>query len=255
VEFKKEGLFMKNYLSLFVLALSLSACAGVEADLEKARYLLGKGGEENGEKVIAMLEPLLGPTKTSAPMKFEVYRLYAGAQMQAGGYDPIGIVSALIYSDDGDLLNALKPSGELITDDAKERIDNAIAALDEIFADEDFATADVRTKDGLYSQKALAYFLDALRVYLKISGLSETSFSIADCETKFGASSAENRNRPQDAVDQMENSRSTYIADPAGARLSASNSIVEAIDSLITDTEGSIGTANEFCTKLEELAG
>lgn len=246
---------MKNFI-LFGLLVGLTACAGTEADLERARYLLGKGGIANATKAATILEPLVEPGGSSGMERLEAFRLYAGAQMAAAGYDSTSIIAAMMYSDEGKLLRSIRNAqGDVDSTTSRTKLDDAASKLATIVAEDYFVdSADARTKEGLYFQMGLVDFLRGLRVFLNISGLGgEGTFDVEACKTAFGTTigNLTNPDSPDYGLARIQDSESTLKAD-ARANLDPQNTLVKNIRTLSEELEAAINSAQEICDYLEQ---
>lgn len=243
---------MKWLSFLLGLVLFASGCAGVDADLEKSRYLLGKGGRTNALEALTILTPLVQPGALSGSPKFEAIRLYVGANVQAAGFDTIDVLSSLIYAEEGEVLATLRSAGEGIIDNADAKAYLATAEAILTSNESTFSTLDARTRNGLYFQWALVEFFDGLRVFLKVSGLSTTSasFDVTQCQTNFNA--AGTGDTFSNGIDFFEESRAHMVGTTSAASLSASNSIVEKLDELISNLQARESDVALICQYLRE---
>lgn len=231
-------------LSFVILCLGLVACAGTEGDIEEARLLLAKGGKSRADDAISLLTPLL--TSTSGVERLEVYRLYAGAKMASAGFDSTKIIPALAYTGDDNLLTACLGSVTDLATDSASKMSDAISALVEITGSTDLAKGDVRAQKGLYFQLGLAYFLDAIRVYLSVSGLA--SGTTVDCTV-----GGELDLQRTAAKANLNNSYSTLTATDTGAGYSASNDFVSGLASVRDDIVAADSSLTTLCDYLNGL--
>lgn len=225
------------------LVLTVMGCAGTDADLEEARYLLGKGGKENATKAKALVDSLR--TSAGGANKLEAYRLYAGAQLQIAGFDSIKIIANIIYKDSSntDTVKTLKSAlTDLNPDQAETKalVADAINNLMTVIGLAEFAEASVRVQRQFHFQLGLARTLDALRIAVQQSGLQEDGFSVSTCQSDVGADATT-------AYGDLKEAELGYINDAA---LTSDNPLVK----LVTDFKNKLdgdgsGTTDavEFC--------
>ena len=230
-----------NYVLRLSLMLLLTSCAGSKADLEEARYLLGKGDKENAEKAISILEPML--TSSSGAQKMEAYRLYAGAQMQAAGADAIKIIATVVYKINDNTVALTREAFSTLTSDSGTKFRSAISNLDTLIGDAAFTASSERDQQGIYFQRGLAYLFDALRIAVQVSGINSDSFDVSSCTTAFGAASADDKDTK--ITTNLGSAASDFNSaglDPANSLYSLSSSLKSSVDSA--------GTTNNICAFL-----
>ncbi|TVQ79382.1 MAG: hypothetical protein EA369_04850 [Bradymonadales bacterium] len=98
---------MRLWPLILMAAIQFSCGGGVNADLEKARFLLGTGRQEAASKAFHILEPLVVPLAGQPPRVtgeklLEALELYAGAQLGRAGVDPIRVLSRLLHKEDNE---------------------------------------------------------------------------------------------------------------------------------------------------------
>ncbi len=233
------------------IALAMASCGGNEVDIERARYLLGKGSKSAALEAISLLEPKLATT--SGEEKFEVVQLYSGARMQAAGFSGVKIISSLIYrgntgSGEESTVGFVRRASDLDSDSETNLIgtDGAIPTLTGFQADAVYTGSNnTALKDIIEYQLGLAYFLEVLRDTLQSSGLGATGSVPAACETNLET----NGFTFTDVRTRLTSSRTELL----NSGLDSTNEFVD----LVTDFRDAIPTAGtdaqqrtEFCNYL-----
>lgn len=239
-----------------VLALSvISGCADERSDLEKARYLLGSGSKADAVEALSLVTPLL--TSQTGAQKVEAYRLYAGAKMQSVGFSGVEILPALIYpTKNGSTIktaNMLKDAFTGVTDNdaAAAALLAAIDALHNIAGLPDFSAASTTEQKGIYFQRALAEYFDALRIVIVKSRFSDplttsANFDQSDCATRIDATTSADASTNADVGTRLTNA-DTYFG-TGKADLDATNQVRKSASDLRTSI-GTLSAAN-ICTYL-----
>ena len=243
---------MKRLLCFLSMGLITVGCAGVEADLEKASYLLGRGGVANGEKAASILEPYISSGSLSGEEALEAARLYAGAKMAQAGFDSITISAGIVFPGDDSMIKVL--SASLSSGSEAALLNQARQALDNAISSEDYtslpATKD-RIKRGLQFQRALVDLLESLRVLVGASGFNEAAFNAGSCEDAL-ETLADLNDGVQAAIDSRNRLRN---ADGVG--LSNENALVSALNQVIQginpSESGEIANASELQALCEYL--
>jgi len=230
-----------RFMSLSLMAgLILAGCADADADLERARYLLGKGGVSNGAEAVAITEPYL--TSNKASIKLEAYRLYVGGRLAQAGFDPIRVLAILVHKESSDIIALMKDAFATITDDAKAFLIDAEAKLGTVIASADYRDdASLRIQQGLQLQYGFRAYMNSLRIFIKTSGLTSitTTFTQADCEATFSVTDA------NEGTADLKKANDRFSD---GAGLDADNPIRESIADIQgvidTDKDGTINGAD-----------
>jgi len=244
---------MRKILYLGILA-GLLGCAGNEADIERAKYLVGRGGIANANSALNILTPMLADTSITGSEKFELIKLYAGAKMSAAGFDSIKLISALVFTDDDKILKAVRSAGVNITNDSFTLLTDAETTLNAFIATAGFDGGTVREQSQTYFQISLVKFLQGMRIFLKVSGFAaedEATFDVTACQSTFGASNLiTNPDAPVYGLGQMTDSRAMMI-NAEQAKLSAENDLPVNLQSMIDELTPIIDDAQEVCNYLE----
>jgi len=185
-----------NTLRLFVvlgLGTFLFACGGTEADLEKARYLIGRGTLESANQAEAIVRPLLESSDLSTRM--EAVRLFGGAKVAQAGVTGPRLISILANKEGSDTIKTLKRifRTNLEGGQARARLEEAFVEFDKILSEAEvqaLTPEDGRLFDrrqGLYLGYAMSKLVLALVIGLEETGLSAaesagTAFTAALCE-------------------------------------------------------------------------
>jgi hypothetical protein len=172
------------FTTLFMMTV-IAGCAGDQAELEEASYMLAQGGTENGSAVVAMLEAKLATA--TGETAFELNRLYAGAQMQVAGFDGVTMISRIVHKTESNTIAQVR-SAVSLNGSSASALSAAITQLNAFVASTTFTdSTDTRAKDGIRFQLGLANFFESLRNSFTSSGLNLTSGSItsAQCVTNF----------------------------------------------------------------------
>ncbi|MBN8555460.1 MAG: hypothetical protein J0L93_08450 [Deltaproteobacteria bacterium] len=218
-----------NVVGLLLIATIFFGCAGTKADLEEARYLLGKGDKENAAKAISILEPML--TSSSGAQRLETYRLYAGAQIQAAGVDSIKIISTVVYKVSENTVTLTRDAFSTLTSDSGVKFRSAISNLDTLIGEDVFAAASLRDRQGIYYQRGLAYLFDALRIAVQISEINLDTFTTVTCEDAYTNAAADDKDTK--ITTNLGSAAADFDSaglDPSNALYSLSNSLKSSVD-------------------------
>ena len=219
---------MKRFMATISLSMAVSACAGVEADLETARYLLGKGGQQNAARAADVLEPRLKDNPES-DTDFEVIRLFAGAKMGEAGFDSVTIVSGIVFPGNDSLIKILSDAiGEDLNSETSTLLQEASDAIDDAIASSGFDSLSNRVRRGLQFQRALVDLLKSMRVLIKVSGFNLEVFDAASCETALA-----DLDLASEGVGSLKNSRDRLRRDENGVNLSEDNTLVVSLNSIL----------------------
>ncbi|MDB5037018.1 MAG: hypothetical protein JWQ35_546 [Bacteriovoracaceae bacterium] len=212
----------------FLFVGMIAGCAGDKSDIENADYILGKGGADNANTVLAMVTTTKIAAASGAT-KFELMRLYAGAKMQAAGFDGVKIIPILVYKDSDNTLQLIRDAVTLNTN-SPQFLSDAIINLGAFIASKDFtASTDTRAKNGIIFQLGLANFFDAIRTSFKTSGISDTTgvLSQSDCEDRFNASTADVTN----IGSSLDTAKTNFTDKATGSGLDVDNPLVKLLQS------------------------
>lgn len=227
------GGFVKTILSLLSLSFISVACAGVDADLERASYLLGKGGVANATAAASILAPYIENQTLSGEKALEAARLYAGAKMGEAGFDSITIVASIVFPGDESLLKILSDSiVEDLEDGAADFLTQALDALDAAIASTSYTSlpdSKDRIRRGLQFQRSLVDLLSSVRVLVNLSGFRLDNFTAENCESTL-ALGDELNGGVQAVIDARNRLRSVE-----GVGLSENNSLVSSLTSIIQE--------------------
>ncbi len=191
----------------------LVACGNNRQNLEKAEYLLARGGGENGRKAAEILEPLLESGDLFTKMR--AHRYYGGAKINSAGLDGARFLSYLAHGDsNGNTVSLLKNifghvpvySGGAALEDptlaqmgeaAEEYLVEGISAISELRGTSAYQAVDTSTaakcnenkklcreKESVEAVFANLYFMRALNIAIRLSGLAE-GFSSDSCTAYF----------------------------------------------------------------------
>lgn len=245
---------MRKSFALGLLSLFVISCAGTDADLEKAKYYLRKGGTENAVKALAILDPMVSGGGITGFQKVDLIQLYAGAKVAAAGFNSSRILASLLYTDNDQILKAIRSAGVGITDDSSTYLADAEGSLSSLSLSADFDGIGTEAQSQVYFQLALVKFLQSMRVFLKVSGFAAedgTSFDPSACETLFNAQSnvITNSNAPAYALSQL-NSSKDMMVDSSEGRLSAQNKLTRNLQKLIDEVTPIVSNASDICTYL-----
>jgi len=236
---------MRKVIATISLCIALPACAGVEADLETARYLLGKGGQENAARAADILEPRLKENPVSAS-DYEVIRLFAGAKMGEAGFDSVTIVASIVFPGEDSLIKILSDSiGDDLNAETSTFLQEASDAIDEAIASAGFDSLSDRVQRGLQFQRALVDLLKSMRVLIKVSDFNSSAFTAENCQTALA-----DLDVASDGVGSLKNSRDRLQRDEDGVNLSAENALVTSLTSILgvvdSDNDGQIADMDDL---------
>ena len=219
-------------------------CAGVQAQLEEARYLLGKGDATNVDKALTLITSALG--KATGENHFEAIRLFAGAKMAKAGFSPFRIVSFFFNKGGQDELAVLRGALTSLTDDSEALLTEAETNLDNAAKESDFASQSDRVKNGINFQFGLVNFLDALRIAAKETGLTVDtgSLSVQACKDNLGADF-------QDKLDLVNGDLDSANTGFGDSGLSADNPIRKIVTSI--QNSSSLKTAAKGVEQLDKF--
>jgi|GEM_PF-5923038 len=205
---------MKTYLGLILgMLVLMTSCAGTDADLEQAKYLVGRGSVSDGQEAESLVTPYL--TSGDLKTKMEAYRILGGAYVAQAGFSPARIISNLVYQDGNNTVNALAGALQNITDGpaARALLEKAFTRFDEITSDADFTAIDsssplYRDKEGIYYGYGISELLYSLVIGVVESGLlGTTSFTATICQQNLQSTTL-----PQDFVSYVRKSRVNFIS-------------------------------------------
>lgn len=199
----------RNFLSLglfFSLCVFLASCAGTEADLERARAYLEKGGAGNGARAADKVDNNLTPEKIESEKLSVVLRsarLFIGAKIAEAGFDSVDVITNLVYQEGDDTISALSSivdsNASLAT--IRSLLQETDTIVTNILAREDVAAFDVLDATAcaadadicgplksLYFVHGLRYLVESLAIATLETSFFEDEFSAEDCEQSFDGS-------------------------------------------------------------------
>ncbi len=243
-----------------ILTAFMAGCAGDAADIEKARYYLGKGDTASAEKALSIVEPFVSSaTASSGGVKLEAFRIYVGAKLAAGGLSPSQVISALLYpaSSGGsdDLVVALKSAGSTLNSNAKTYMREAEVKIDLLLtgSDPDFEAASAETQKEIHFLRAMVDFFQGMRVLLQDTGFASDDLT-ALCDDVTATADADGDGDTEDVATFPEaeitlaRDRMTSTTQTA---LSAQNDMVTAVSDLITELDTNVTNITTLCDYLE----
>lgn len=249
--------------------IGLIGCASADADLEEARYILGKGG--NPAKAIALASGYLNDADPN--IKYEAVSITAGAKVQQAGFDSILIISKLVHKDaDAEFEEVLAPSLSNLSANAKALVREAEVLLREVVgsvaseiqsptgatvaADADFSNVSARLQSNLKFQLGLVRLMEGMRLSLVESGFSSVdegeTLDAADCAESL-ASAENGETSANQAARYLENSRKEFEAEEVNIE-NREKSLVNLIDEFQVqfddDRNGEVDAIDDICAAL-----
>ncbi len=225
---------LKDFLLLLTLGFSFVACAGDDADLEEARYYLGKGGSANAEKALSLVESKL--TSSSPSIKIEAHRLYAGAKMTIAGFDSLKILSNLVYREgDDSSISTIRPALTIGSSTTASLLAAEQKLSDLITNDADYtASTDVRAKNGIIFQLGLVHLFQGVQGALESANLQSSASKTLTKEECIDEVNADNTRL--DALVAIRPDLSEADSNFSDAGLDSQNKVRKMVTSLRNET-------------------
>jgi hypothetical protein len=252
---KKDRAFFGIPFFLLSFLFFLGACAGNDAKLERARYLLGSGQPKDAEKAKKEVEGLL--ESSSGAFRVEVVEVYAGALLSAAGFNGVKILVNVLHRDEDASAAFVLRS---ILEDSENALQNVNKAVDETRAlvgttvsgdrpepllgrptdiQEAYEFVQVSPMPGFsdlsesYRKRAfyaagISNLYRGLFILLKVSGFFDDQFSVSDCE-EFLKDPAQTGAEGVDAISLSFRRAQAYLQD---AGLQNSNKLMKLIEDL-----------------------
>lgn len=184
----RKFLIMAQLMAMVVLG---SACADKKADFERAKYLVGRGGQADGEKAADLVEPYL--TDSDLQTRMEAVVIYGGAKIAEAGVSARQIIVNMIEGDGDDtvsnLADALSNVPTQEDDDGFERARRARRIIEEAFtqyqaliATEAFNNITAATSEGGFRDRLGVFYGYgmALLVHSLIIGVVDSGFLLSN---------------------------------------------------------------------------
>ncbi len=232
-----------KYLLIVCFSLGLMGCAGDEAKLEEARYLLGKGDAASAQKAYNLVDSLASSSNLN--IKYQAIELKAGALVGIAGIDGIKILSRVRHTTDSDNTVALLQGAfEDVSSDGETNLTSALTLLAANTTGAEFEAQPTRVKNNLHFHYGLISFLRALVISIVSSGFTDSSFDATVCQ-----------NRLEDSdVTNVQSDLSTSSTEFETSGLNDGNSLKSLVDEMSEDIQAidSNFTKLALCTYLEQ---